>query len=465
MLHQLRSSCRLLAFSFLCIALLGCATKPDPFRTQIDALAAPYIDNGYIVGMSVGVIFEGETYTYHYGTTQVEGETQPNNRTLYEIGSISKTFTGLILARGTVEGYWQLDDPITQYLPDDIELDERITLRLLSTHTSGLPRMPHDFSPVDMTNPYIDYSRESLYTSLRTIEMESEPGTRASYSNLAVGLLGDTMARERGVSYEALLQEMVLEPLHMSHTTIALDPRQAARMAGPHSGDGEPDHRWDFQALAGAGAIRSDIRDMLRYAHAQLDPQSVSISDAIELSQQRHTQPDGPSIGKGTGLGWIFLDGVGVRGHDGQTGGFHCFIAYDPPRGMSIIILTNTSNAYGSEFSSDVRKLLLGEDVEPADLPARAQPVPVAPEILDRYVGEYQLAPQMIFTITRGGKKLYAQITGQPTLRIYPANDTEFAYRAVEARIVFEVDDEGNCTKLTLFQNGREMPAPRIAPE
>jgi len=462
MLNTHLRSFRLLILSLLAVSFVGCTTKPDPYRERVDALAAPYIDNGHIVGMSVGLIVDGEQYTYHYGTTHVGKDRLPDDQTRYEIGSISKTFTGLILARGTVEDYWHYEDPVTQYLPDDIDLPVAITLAHLSTHTSGLPRMPNDFAPADMTNPYADYDREKLYATLRSIEMESETGTRASYSNLAVGLLGDTMARERGMSYEAMLKELVLEPLGMRHTSTSMGKLEYAHLAGPHNLGGEPDHRWDFKALAGAGAIRSDIGDMLIYAQAQLDPGSTPIPDAIDLAQMRHTAPDGPSLGNGTGLGWVFMEGEGVLGHSGQTGGFHSFMAFDRPRQMSIVILTNTGNDYGSRFSSDLRKLLLGEEIQPADLPARPQSVPVATEILDRYVGQYQLAPEMVFTITRDGNMVYAQLTGQPTIRIYPTSDTEFAYRAVEARIVFAVDAEGNCKMLTLFQNGRAMEASRI---
>lgn len=463
-----------LLLPLLAATITGCASKPDPYRQRVDALAAPYIDSGHIVGMSVGFIVDGEQYTYHFGSTHADKDNKPDDRTLYEIGSISKTFTGLMLARGSLEGHWQLDDPAADYLPDhladDIELPAGVTLRRLSTHTSGLPRMPHDFAPADATNPYVDYDGAKLYETLSTISLESEPGTSASYSNLAVGLLGQAMATEYGMSYEQLLRHWVLRPLDMRSTTISLTDKQASRLAGPHNGAGEPDHRWDFDALAGAGAIRSDLGDMLRYARAQLDPDSTPIADAIKLGQQRHTDPDGPSLGNGTGLGWVFLgdleDGTGdgqVLGHNGQTGGFHSFIGIDKASDIAIVVLTNTSNDYGSRFSADLRKLLMGEEVQPAEIEPLPEVFPVEDATLERYVGHYQLAPEMVFTITAEDGKLYAHLTGQPTLRVYPTSETEFDYRVVEARLVFELPEgDGPSPKLTLFQNGMEMVSPRI---
>ncbi|MFI4861900.1 MAG: serine hydrolase [Phycisphaerales bacterium JB063] len=448
-------------------SFLGCAAKPDPYREQVDALAAPYVDGGYIVGMSVGLLVDGETYTYHYGTTQAGADQTPDDRTLYEIGSISKTFTGLLLAQGSLEGAWHLDDPVTRYLPGDIELPEGVTLRRLSTHTSGLPRMPHDFAPASMDDPYVDYDTQALHTTLRSITMSYPPGEGAEYSNLAVGLLGTVMAQQRGVSYEQLLREDVLTPLGMTHTTIALSDRQERHFAGPHSADGEAAHRWDFDALAGAGAIRSDVRDMLRYAQAQLDPEDTSLAEAIALTQRRHTDPEGPAPGNGTGLGWFILNTQGgiitAMGHGGQTGGYACFLGFDRANNYAVVVLTNTSNEYNGNFSRDLRALLDGEEVDPADLPARPAPISVPEETLARYVGQYQLAPDMVFTITTDGGKLYAHLTGQPTLRVYPTSQTEFEYRAVEARLVFELPEgDGPATRVTLFQNGMEMASPRI---
>ncbi|MEM9416366.1 MAG: serine hydrolase [Planctomycetota bacterium] len=470
MLTPLLSPSRFALLVLLAATFVGCAAKHDPYRERVDALAAPYVDGRYIVGMSVGLLVDGEMYTYHYGSTRAGTDNTPDDRTLYEIGSISKTFTGLLLARGAVEGDWQLDDPVARYLPSDIELPDGVTLRRLSTHTSGLPRMPADFAPASMDDPYIDYGTEQLHTTLRTMTLNYAPGEGAEYSNLAVGLLGTVMAEQRGVSYEQMLREEVLAPLRMRHTTIALNNRQERHFAAPHSGDCEPAHRWDFDALAGAGAIRSDVRDMLRYAQAQLDPEDTPLAEAIALAHRRHTDPDAPSLGEGTGLGWFILDTQGdiisAMGHGGQTGGYACFLGFDRADNYAVVVLTNTSNEFGGRFSHDLRNLLQGEDVEPADLPARPEPIDLPEETLARYVGQYQLAPDMVFTITTDSGKLYAHLTGQPTLRVYPTSQTEFEYRVVEARIVFDLpEDEGPATKLTLFQNGMEMESPRIADE
>ena len=192
--------------------------------------------------------------------------------TVFEIGSITKTFTGSILADMARKGEVGVDSPVSAFLPAGVKVPSRggkpITLRLLAQHMSGLPRMPGNFAPVDETNPYRDYTPTLMYQWLGAVEPERDPGEDFEYSNIGYGLLGHALSLEAGSSYEALLRERITGPLGMNDTVITLTPQTKARLAHGHNERLGPAGNWDLDAIAGAGAIRSTVRDMLKYCAA-----------------------------------------------------------------------------------------------------------------------------------------------------------------------------------------------------
>ena len=220
---------------------------------------------------------------------------QPNENTLFEIGSITKVFTTTLLADMHLAGDLNLDDPINKFLPEHGQLTcpggADVTLRHLATHSSGLPRLPSNLGGEGFndSNPYVHYSSQDLFAWLRTCRLTSRPGTNTVYSNVGSGLLGELLARIGGTAYERLIAERILAPLGMRDTAISLSPEQRKRLATGHS-DGEPVGNWDFQALAGAGALRSSIADMLRFLRANIDPDSTSLRASIELTHQLQTR-------------------------------------------------------------------------------------------------------------------------------------------------------------------------------
>ena len=164
------------------------------------------------VGIVVGVL-EAD------GTRRVitVGDAPYDGRTLFEIGSITKVFTGILLAEMAERGNVRLEQPVAELLPGDVVVPSRhgrqIRLVDLSTHSSGLPRMPDNFTPADPGNPYADYTVAKLYDFLRRHELRRDIGVEAEYSNVGVGLLGHALARRAGTSYEALVTARILDPL------------------------------------------------------------------------------------------------------------------------------------------------------------------------------------------------------------------------------------------------------------
>lgn len=430
-------------------------------RQQVDALARPYVEGQYVVGMSVGVITPTTRFTAHYGVTRHDGP-PPDDRTLYEIGSITKTMTGLLLADGVTRGAYTLDTPVSELLAEKAEVDPRITLGRLSTHTSGLPRLPINLYPYNPRDPYAVYDERRLLKDLRSIYLPDEPGQTSRYSNLGVGLLGYALAEQAGTDYESLLKERLLVPLGMNRTTITLRKDNRARMAGPHNADGEPASLWDLNVLAGAGGVRSDLHDMLTYARAQIRPDTTPLADAIRLSQSPQQRPGEASFGNPMGLGWFIGEG-GVLMHGGQTGGFKALIFVAPEKQSAVVVLANTSNDFVQSFGNQLHACVLkGQAVGPAELPAVVE---VPTETLERYVGRYRLDGAGVIDVTRAEGRLYAQLTNQPRFRLFPETPSRFRYRVVRATIDFEYNDLGEVDRLVLTQDGRRHVCPRISAE
>lgn len=276
------------------------------------------------------------------------GDAPYDGRTLFEIGSITKVFTGILLAEMAARGEVRLDQPVVELLPADVTVPSRsgrqIRLVDLSTHSSGLPRMPDNFTPGDPGNPYADYTPARLYDFLRRHELRRDIGAAAEYSNVGVGLLGHALARRAGTTYEALVTTRILEPLGLTSTRITLSADDTARLAPGHDARGRRVPNWDLaDAFAGAGALRSSTDDMLTFLAANLrpPPEGSTLGRAIRSAQTSHfTGPDG----RGGGLGWGLSRLKGERNiltHAGGTGGYLTFVAVDPGRRLGVVVLSN----------------------------------------------------------------------------------------------------------------------------
>jgi CubicO group peptidase (beta-lactamase class C family) len=412
----------------------------------------------------VGVIVDGQPSSFGYGRLSAKDDRQPDGATEYEIGSISKVFTGILLASAVQHKEAKLDQRIQELLPADVELsikDHPIRLWHLATHTAGLPRLPDNMSPADPNNPYADYSVDQLYEFLRTFQPNRPPEEKSDYSNLGGGLLGHLLARGADMSYEQLLQERIAQPLQMTSTAIELTPLMKQRLAPPHSADGTPSANWDIPTLAGAGAIRSTVDDMLSFLAAQLEPPEGSLGKAIDLAWQVHWRPN--EAGQfSIGLGWHVAHDRQTRWHNGGTGGYHSMMLANRNLNVAVVVLCNTATQEIDRLGEDLVKLLAGVPVEPRKFPKEME-VAISADVLVRYVGRYALTPQFVLTVTRKGDELHVQATGQPAVRVFPKSETEWFYKVVDAQLTFKVNDDGKCDSLVLHQNGRDVPGRRVA--
>jgi D-alanyl-D-alanine-carboxypeptidase/D-alanyl-D-alanine-endopeptidase len=425
---------------------------PDDVKANVRAR----VDNGWSVGIVVAVLDSTGTRYFSYGNTAKAGGQRVDEHKVYEIGSITKVFTALSLADMAVKGEVGLDDPVQRYLPDSVRVPSKdgkeITLRLISGQRSGLPRMPNNFMPADMSNPYIGYDPAHLYAFLNGYTLTRDPGASYEYSNLAVGLLGFALARRNGTNYEDMVLQRVIGPLHMADTRVTLTSDLRARLAHGHAGEQEVAN-WDFDPyLGGAGALRSTAADLAKFLAAAMGLTHTPLDSAFRLTEVIRYDA-GPNMR--IGLGWHVIgpDSSAIYWHNGGTGGYHTFIAFDPRRKIGVIALSNSTQG-----SDDIGFHMLNP-ARPMETVRVAIAMPA--DSLDAYVGTYQLAPTFAITVRKEGAGLVAQATGQGPNAIYPSARDEFFYKVVDAQISFVRDSTGKVASLVLHQGGRNMPAPK----
>ena len=331
---------------FVCVVVLlqtviAAAELPD-----VEKIVRPYVDNGQAPAIVVGIVDRNGPKYYSYGTLADTGSPQVDQKTLFEIGSITKVFTSLILADMVNGGELQLDDPLDKFLPKNVPAPSRngkkITLVDLATHTSGLPELPSNMPGEDAINPYAKYDDAALNEYLATAELRSDPGQQWSYSSLGMGLLGNLLSQKTGKPYEQLVVERVCKPLGMSCTVQTLTPELKRQLAPGHAGN-QPVTNWDFQALAGCGALRSNAEDLLKLVSAHLGFQKTSLDRAIRLALKVRRPTPTPSFTQALGW-WISSnDGDEIMWHAGGTGGYRSFVGFRPSTGIGSVVLCNST--------------------------------------------------------------------------------------------------------------------------
>ncbi len=322
-------------------------------------------------GVTIGVISHGQRTVFSYGTAKPDS--------VFEIGSISKTFTGLILAQMVEQKSVRLDEPVRELLPPGTAAKPsgtEITLVDLSDQHSGLPRMPDNFAPADPANPYADYDAKRLYAYISAHGVALPPNAPFGYSNLGVGLLGAALANRANLSYGDLLHLQITGPLNMTDTAIALTSSMRARFIVGHDSAHNPAHAWDLDALAGAGGIRSTAADMLTYLEAQLHPdklpasaagtpQGKTLPAALYASQKIHADVAG---GTNIALNWFHVETTDSYWHNGGTGGYTSYALFNPGDDYALIVLFNTAgdkDAFADKLGQHIAQRLDGKPAIP----------------------------------------------------------------------------------------------------
>jgi CubicO group peptidase (beta-lactamase class C family) len=297
------------------------------------------------VGLAAAATCAGETAFFAAGHTR-SGGADVDERTVFEIGSVTKVFTALLLADQVVAGAVALDEPLQESYPE-LRLPVRgrlVTLVDLATHTAGFPRLPKGLVRQAFRHgddPYARFTADDVATALEGLRLKREPGLRLRYSNFGAAVLGNALARRAGTTYADLLAERVTGPLGLTDTVVDVRPDQEERRARGHKARGKPTADWSMPTLPGMGALHSTAADLASFATAQLDPDRTPLADAIRMTQA-------PRAGHGPrriGLGWMVTplgrSGCTAHWHNGGTGGARSFTGCLLDRGVGVVLLTN----------------------------------------------------------------------------------------------------------------------------
>ncbi|MBI4613086.1 MAG: serine hydrolase [Planctomycetes bacterium] len=435
------------------------ADRPGiPSADEVREIVAPALDGKWATGLVIGVYQDGETRVYAFGSLAEDADPA---RLVFEIGSVTKVFTGLLLADAVVLGKLRLEDPLSDHVAFKVPSFEGQPVRLvhLATHTSALPAVPDDFltRKHDPTNPYGSYSFDEMVAFVEAYKLPRAPGTQFEYSNIGMGLVGHVLeTKVYETDLDTAFAARICVPLEMNDTRIVLTEPLRKRLVQGHTATLEPTGTWDIPAMPGCGALKSTVADMLRFIRAELDPGGTHLEEAIRLSQQEHFQ--GP--GGGNGLGWL----IGKKGdmtilnHAGQTGGYTSFLGIVPERKAGVIVLADAAGCVAIGVGTEVFRRLVTGTRAPSCLPV---PVVLAEAELDRFTGAYAFPGGTSLRILREGSRLLLETAEGTRVAIEPCSPARFFVR--ESPILplffeFRLGEDGRVKELVAESDGESSP-------
>jgi D-alanyl-D-alanine-carboxypeptidase/D-alanyl-D-alanine-endopeptidase len=405
-------------------------------------------------GMVVGIVDTNGTRVMAFGTLEKGGTNRVDADTLFEIGSITKVFTTLLLADMAERGEVAMNDPVGKYLPADVKMPTRngkeITLYHLATHTSGLPRLAFStwHAIWHATDPYATFHVKDFYKFLNNYELTRDIGSEFEYSNAGMALLGHVLALRAGTNYERLVIQRICDPLGMTNTRVVVPPELKPRLARNHMG-GIARDGWSPSEFPADGELRSSANDMLKFLSAQLGFLPTSLSNAMRETRIPRENSDSP--GERAALGWAVNTTSGIRWHDGGVLGMRSYTAVDTGARRGIILLSNSDKDVDDlgEFIAGMHKV--------------RKVVPVDPATYDAYTGVYRFDKKRVEVVSRKKEKLFVQVTDQSRFQIYPESPTDFFCKDFDAQFRFIAQGTNTCDEMVLHQYGKDYHMKRIA--
>lgn len=351
--------CLLISFSL--VIFISCNRKKEDSRSleeKIRELITPYVK----VGAVVGVIHKGSRLVFSFGSKSKDEDDPPDANTVFEIGSISKTFTGLLLAVMHVKGKIDYDFNVGDYLPaDKVTMPNyngiEITFKHLAAHLSGLPKLPADIGPLE-EYPYLTFYTQDMYDFLNSYTLTRTPGTEYQYSNIGMGLLGHTLGIIYGTNFEDLLTKEIFVTLGMNRSSLFLTAAQKNNLAIGHDTNLAVTRSWDSNdCLQGSGAVKSCLNDLFDYMEANMGLKESSLSEAMALSHQTvFTIFSGNMVGLAWGI--YLMPGQTIVWHNGLTAGYTSYLGFNKELANGVIILFNHFDGPSWEVGEEILRIL-----------------------------------------------------------------------------------------------------------
>lgn len=407
------------------------------------------------VGLIVGIVDSTGRRLFARGPAQVGNDDPVDGDTIFEIGGITKAFTGLLLTDMAHRGELSLSDPAVKYLPPGTTLPQRgarpITLLDFATHTSGLPKMPANVVLTDYNNPGVEMTVDQLLKSVGAYELTRDVGSGYEYSDAGYDVLGLVEASVGHTDFETLLKSRIFRPLHMANTRIASSLDEKDKLSAGYDEHLTPVPHSRVPGLMGAVGMRSTVNDLLNFVAANAGLTSSPLAPAIAdmLKTTRPTQLDARKVA----IGWhvVTVNGNDVVFSNGQTEGYRAFIGFSPKNRAGVVVLSNSADTI-----DDIGGHLLNKDIA---LRTLYREVEVKSSVFDNYLGRYEVSEKFSLNITRDGNHLYIQVFGQPRAELFARGDDQFFLRVVNAQVDFHTDGSGRASSVTLTQDGNSVTA------
>ena len=418
------------------------------------------------VGIVVGVIGPKGRRIISYGHPGHANAQPPDGNTVFEIGSVTKAFTGILLAEMVRKQELSFQDPVSKYLAEDAKIPTRkgraITLLDLATHTSSLPFMPEQ-SGKDSS----EFSGTDIYQFLSSYELTRDIGTEWDYSNLGYWLLSEALISHGNKNFEKLLNERVIVPLNLRNTAFELSPEMKTHLAIGHDAALQPSQAMSsmhlYALMPAAGGLYSTVNDLLTLLSVAMeyDPSPLRAALQLSFSTRRPTQkPEEEQA-----LGWSVI-GKGNNQlifRDGGTMGYASCIAWDPQERIGVIALSNQVASV-----SDIARHLLRRDF-PLEHPTSTKHTEISldPTALDNYIGQYEAPGEGIFSIIREGDALLFMAPdewGLPKLRIRPESTTNFFASELPLKVIFQMENDGRIKGILVYppRGQKAVPAQKV---
>jgi CubicO group peptidase (beta-lactamase class C family) len=438
-----------IAFCFLAAAL----SQAEDQRSRLNEIIESYVNDHRFMG-SVLVAKGGEILlSKGYGSADLEWSIPNTPDTKFRLGSVTKQFTAACILILQERGKLQVHDPVKKYFSNAPAAWDKVTIYHLLTHTSGIPSFTsfEDYPrwQLEATTP------EKLIARFRDKPLEFEPGAKWNYSNSGYVLLGYLIEKISGQAYSQFLQQNIFTPLGMKDSGYDSNSRIIMHRA---SGYSMSEHGIvntgyiDMTVPFSAGGLYSTIEDLLRWERGLFGGKVLSAASLTAM-----TTPFKDNYGFG-----LFIRTTNNHKeieHAGGIEGFNTHVSYWPEDQLTVAVLGNLNGSAPDEISSKLAATMHDEKVV---LSSERKEIKVSPDVLRQYVGEYQLAPNAVITMTLNGDQLETQLTGQPKFPVFPEAENRFFLKVVDAQLEFVKDASGKVTRMILHQGGQDAPAPKI---
>jgi len=421
-------------------------SQPDPARMQ--QIIQSQVEGQKFMG-TVLVERDGRVLLDQgYGYANLEWNIPNSPTTKFRLGSVTKQFTAASILLLEERGKLNINDPVKKYMPDAPAAWDKVTIYHLLTHTSGIPSFTSfpDYSSTEAKAS----SPEQLVARFRDKPLNFQPGEKWEYSNSGYVLLGYLLEKISGQKYADFVQENIFTPLGMKDSgydsNSAIIPHRASGYSPSPNGMLNSGYI-DMSIPFSAGALYSTTVDLMRWEEGLFGGKVLSAAELQEMITPFKSD-------YAFGLGVRDEHGHKLIDHGGGIEGFNTYVAYYPNDKLAVIVLANLNGTAPGEIAHNLAAVVHGEKVV---LPSERKQITVAPGVLAKHLGTYQLAPMFSITVTLEGNQLITQASGQPKVPIFPESETMFFAKVVDAEIEFVRNEKGETTAMILHQGGRDI--------